>query len=154
MQLVVDSIHELFVGSRNSGSQPDLHFGEEMVISWRQVPTVRRVVENIPVEELDWSICASRGLGLRVVVQENDAFSEHLTPFFWIDLRNLFSVSLITLSPYTRHNRRWILSKLCPSAWRKRITARTWKLAGAALIVSVHVSSVITPTVGSENVWG
>jgi hypothetical protein len=30
------------------GSQPDLHLGEEMVIDWHQVHTVRRVVENLP----------------------------------------------------------------------------------------------------------
>jgi len=34
------------------GSQPD-HLGEEMVIAWCQVRTVRRVVENLPAEELD-----------------------------------------------------------------------------------------------------
>jgi hypothetical protein len=28
------------------------HLGEEMVIAWRQVWTVRMVVENLPVEEL------------------------------------------------------------------------------------------------------
>jgi len=53
MQPVVDSTHELFVGVEALGSQPDLHLGEEMVIAWRQVWTVRRVVENLPVEELD-----------------------------------------------------------------------------------------------------
>jgi hypothetical protein len=51
MQPVVDSIHELFVGVEALGSQPDL--GEEMVIAWHQVRTVRRVVENLPVEDLD-----------------------------------------------------------------------------------------------------
>ena len=53
MQPVVDSIHELFIGVEALGSQLDLHLGEEMVIAWRQVWTVRRVVENLPVEELD-----------------------------------------------------------------------------------------------------
>jgi hypothetical protein len=53
MQLVVDSIHELFVGVEALGSQPDLHLGEDVVIAWRQVRTVRRVVENLRVEELD-----------------------------------------------------------------------------------------------------
>ena len=53
MQPVVDSIHELFVGVEALGSQPNLHLGEEMVIAWRQVQTVRRVVKNLPVEELD-----------------------------------------------------------------------------------------------------
>ena len=100
MQPVVDSIHELFVRVETLGSQPDLHLGEEMVIAWRQFQTVRRVVKNIPVEELDWSICASRDVGPHVVVQENDAFSEHPAPSFWIDLRSLFGVSLVTLSHY------------------------------------------------------
>jgi len=53
MQPVVDSIHELFVGLEALGNQSDLHLGEEMVIAWRQVRTVWRVVENLPVEALD-----------------------------------------------------------------------------------------------------
>jgi len=53
MQPDVDSIHELFVGVEALGSQPDLHLDEETVIAWRQVRTVRRVVENHPAEELD-----------------------------------------------------------------------------------------------------
>jgi len=53
MQPVVDSIHELFIDVEVLGSLPDLHLGEEMVIAWRQVQTVRRVVKNLPVEELD-----------------------------------------------------------------------------------------------------
>jgi hypothetical protein len=53
MQPVVDSIHELFAGMEALGSQPDLHLGEEMVIDWRQVQNVRRVVKNLPVEEFD-----------------------------------------------------------------------------------------------------
>ena len=53
MQPVGDSIHDLFVSVKALGSQPDLSIGEEMVITWRQVWTVRRVVENLPVEELD-----------------------------------------------------------------------------------------------------
>jgi len=52
MQPGFDAIHELFIGVETVGSQPDLHLGEEIVIAWRQVRTVRRVVENIPVEEL------------------------------------------------------------------------------------------------------
>jgi len=52
MQPAVDSIHELFVDVGALGSQPGLHLGEEMVIAWCQVRTVRRVVENLPVEEL------------------------------------------------------------------------------------------------------
>jgi hypothetical protein len=52
MQPIVDSIHELFVGVEVMGGQPDLHLGEEMVIAWRQIQTVRRVAENLPVEEL------------------------------------------------------------------------------------------------------
>jgi len=53
MQPDVDPIHELFVGLEALGSQPHLHLGEEMVIAWRQVRTVRWVVENLPGEELD-----------------------------------------------------------------------------------------------------
>jgi hypothetical protein len=53
MQPVVDFIHQLFIGVEALGSQPDLHLGEEMVITWHQVRTVRRVVENLPDEELD-----------------------------------------------------------------------------------------------------
>jgi hypothetical protein len=53
MQSVLDSIHKLFVAVEVLGSQPALHLGEEMVIAWRQVRTVRRVAENLPVEALD-----------------------------------------------------------------------------------------------------
>ena len=53
MQPVVEFIHELFAGVEAVGSQPDLYLGEEMVIAWHQVRTVRRVVENLPVEEPD-----------------------------------------------------------------------------------------------------
>jgi hypothetical protein len=53
MQPVVDSIHELFVDVEALGTQPDLRLGEEMLIVWRQVRNVRRVVENLPVEKLD-----------------------------------------------------------------------------------------------------
>jgi hypothetical protein len=64
MQPVVDSIHELFVGVEALSSQPDLHIGEEIVIELGQVRTVSRMVENLPGEELDYSICASRGVGV------------------------------------------------------------------------------------------
>jgi len=47
------AIHELFVGVETLGSQPDLHLDEEMEIAWFQVRTVRRVVENLPAEDLD-----------------------------------------------------------------------------------------------------
>jgi hypothetical protein len=53
MQPVVDSIHEPFVGVEALSNQPDLHLGEEMVIARRQVRNVRRVVENLPIEELN-----------------------------------------------------------------------------------------------------
>ena len=53
MQPVVDSIHELFIGVEAPGSWPNLNLGEEIVIAWCQVQTVRRVVKNLPVEELD-----------------------------------------------------------------------------------------------------
>jgi len=53
MHPVVESTDELFVDVEVLGSQPDLHLGEEMAITWRQVRTVRRVVENLPVEEPD-----------------------------------------------------------------------------------------------------
>jgi hypothetical protein len=49
----VDSIHELFVGVEALGSQPDLQLGVELVIVWGQIWTVKRVVEHLPVEELD-----------------------------------------------------------------------------------------------------
>jgi len=53
MQPGFDAIHELFVGVEKLGIQPDLYLGEEMVIAWCQVRTERRVVENLPVEDLD-----------------------------------------------------------------------------------------------------
>jgi hypothetical protein len=53
MQQVFDSIQELFFAVEAPGTQPDIHLGVEMVIAWRQIRTVRRVVENLPGEELD-----------------------------------------------------------------------------------------------------
>jgi hypothetical protein len=53
MQPFVDSMHELFVGVEALGSQPDVHLGEEMANDWRQSRTVGRVVESLPIEELD-----------------------------------------------------------------------------------------------------
>ena len=51
MQPDVDTVHELFVGVEALGSQSHVHLGEKMVIAWCQVRTVRRVVENLAVEE-------------------------------------------------------------------------------------------------------
>jgi len=53
MQPGVVSIHEFFFSVEALGSQPELHLGEEMIIAWRHVRTVRRVVENLRIEELD-----------------------------------------------------------------------------------------------------
>jgi len=52
MQTDVDSIHELFIGVEALGSQPE-HLGRKMVIAWCAVQNVRRMVKNLPVEELD-----------------------------------------------------------------------------------------------------
>jgi hypothetical protein len=41
------------IGVEALGSQSDLHLSEEIVKAWRQVRTIRRVVENLPVEDLD-----------------------------------------------------------------------------------------------------
>jgi hypothetical protein len=54
MQPIFDSIHVLFVGVEALGSQPNLHLGVEILIAWCQVRTVRRVVENLPVDKLDY----------------------------------------------------------------------------------------------------
>jgi hypothetical protein len=53
MQPVGDSILELFVGVETLGSQRDLHLDEEIIVAWRQVRTVRRMVEILAAEELD-----------------------------------------------------------------------------------------------------
>jgi hypothetical protein len=65
---------------------------------------------------------------------------------------SLTQLSLITLSPYTWHNRRWISAALCPSAWRKR--SQHVPQAGRSGVDSVHVSSAITPTLRNENAQG
>jgi hypothetical protein len=49
MRSDVDSIHEFFAGVEALGSQTNLHLGEEMVIAWCQVRTLRRMIENLPV---------------------------------------------------------------------------------------------------------
>jgi hypothetical protein len=53
---------------------------------------------------------------------------------------SLTQLSLITLSPYTRHNRRWISAALCPV---KKTNHSTYFRAGGNDDDSVHVSSVI-----------
>jgi hypothetical protein len=53
MQPAVNCIHELFIGVEALGSQPDLHLAEDIVVAWRQDRTVRKIVKNLPVEELD-----------------------------------------------------------------------------------------------------
>jgi hypothetical protein len=53
MQPVLDSIHELFVAVEVLGIQSHLHLGEEMVIAWRQVRIVRRLVEYLQDEAFD-----------------------------------------------------------------------------------------------------
>jgi hypothetical protein len=45
-------------------------------------------------------------VGRRVVVQESDAFGEHSALSLNFLHHSLTQLSLITLSPYTRHNRR------------------------------------------------
>jgi hypothetical protein len=60
---------------------------------------------------------------------------------------SLTQLSLITLSPYTPHNQWWIFAALCPSAWRKLITAHTSQLAGAAMIVSMFHQQLLHYTV-------
>ena len=60
-----------------------------------------------------------------------------MRPSLNILYHSVTQLSLITLPPYTRHNRRWISAALCPSAWRKRITACTSQLAGGAMSVSM-----------------
>jgi hypothetical protein len=109
-----------------------------MVIAWRQVQTVRRAVENLPVEEIYESTCASRGVGPLVDVQE-DAFSEHPGHLFgstseaYSPFHNKALTLLWSLVPF-------ILSTKFPyylSARRKRITARTSQMAGAAMIAPI-----------------
>ena len=41
MHLVVETIHELFIGVEALGIQTELHRGEEMMVAWRQVRIVR-----------------------------------------------------------------------------------------------------------------
>jgi len=151
MQPVVHSIHELFVGVEAPWSQPDLHLGEEMVIAWRQAWTVRRVVENLPVEEIHYSICASRGVGPRFVLQENDAFSEHPAPFV-LDgpLKFIQHLTHNIITVYTTQSMMNLGRAL--SFCMKKTNHSTYLTAGGSGDDSVHVSSVIMPTLRSKNV--
>jgi len=93
MQPGFDAIHELFVGVEALGSQPDLHLGEEMLIAWRQVRIIRRVVENLPVGELDYSIVRAAVWGRVLSCRRTTPIASIPRRFFWINLRRLFSVS-------------------------------------------------------------
>jgi hypothetical protein len=119
-----------------------------MVIARRQVRTVRRVVENLRVEELDYSICAIRGLGQRVFVQENDAFSEHPAPSV-LDrppkvIQRLSHTTLThnIIAVYTTQSTMNLGRALfCVN----KTNHNTYLTAGGSGDDGVHVSSVITP---------
>ena len=147
MQPDVDAIPELFVGVEALGSQPDLHLGEEMVIAWCQVRTVRRVVENLPVEELDLSICVSRGVG-RALCRRTTPLVSIPRRFFWINLRSLFSVSQLPSDVIVDPGATNSVNKI------PLRSQNTYLTAGGSGDDSVHVSSVITLTPRSENVRG
>jgi hypothetical protein len=71
-------------------------------------------------------------------VSSLSTFFMHITALI-LEFSAPFSHTTVThtFSPHTRHNRRWISAALCPSVWRKQITARTSQLVGVALIVSM-----------------
>jgi len=86
-------------------------------------------------------------VGPRVVVQENDAFSEHPAPFFGgINLRSLFSVSQQTSDVIVVPGAINSVNKI------PLRSQNTYLTAGGSDDDSVHVSSVITPTLRTENV--
>jgi hypothetical protein len=66
----------------------------------------------------------------------------------------LTQLSLITVSPYTRHNRWWISAALCSSARRNRITACTSQLTGVATVVFMfHRQLLIDYAAKMHEVW-
>jgi hypothetical protein len=99
----------------NAGSQPDLHLGEEMVIAWRQVQGGWSKISQLKslIEAFVRAAVWDRPLSCR----RTTLLVSIPRRLFWINLRSLFSISLITLSPYTWHNRRWISAGFCPCAW-------------------------------------
>jgi len=81
-------------------------------------------------------------------MQENDAFSEHPVLLFWINLWNLFSISQQTSDVIVVPGAMISVNKIPLWSQNRYLTA------GRSGDGSVHVSSVITPTLRSENVWG
>jgi len=103
------------------------------------------------------SICASRGVGLHVVMQENDPFSERPEPpLFFLNI--YIYIYILTSKDYSAfHNKPltllwslvpWILSTKFPYSPSIRTSA------GGSSDGSVHVLSLFTPTLRSKNVWG
>jgi len=80
----VDSIHELFIGVEALVSQPDLHLGEEMVGS-RLAPGLdcKGCSKISQLKSLSETFVRAAMWGPHVVVQENNAFSEHPVPFLF-----------------------------------------------------------------------
>jgi hypothetical protein len=83
----------------------------------------------------------------RFVVQENDAFSEHPVPFV-LDLTVTHNIITIYTTQLTVNLSRAL--SFCVN----KTNHSTYLTAGGSGDDSVHVSSVITPTLGSENVEG
>jgi hypothetical protein len=106
---------------------------------------------NTPGFSQPQCICASRGVGPRVVVQQNDAFSEHPAPFV-LDrppkLIQRFTHNIITV--YTTEPTVNLGRAL--SFCLKKTNRSTYLKAGGSGDDIVHVSTVITSTVSSENV--
>jgi hypothetical protein len=144
MQPVVDSIHELFVSVEMLGSHPDLHLGEEMVTAWRQVCTLRGG---------GWSKISQLKILIKAFVQAvmwGYALLCMSIPrrLFWIDLRTV-THNVITVYTTQLMNLGRSLSFCVKDA-----NHSTYLTAGGSGDDIAHVSSVITPTLRSENVRG
>jgi len=94
-------------------------------------------------------------MGPRVVVQENDAFSEHPAPIV-LDRPEFsapFSHTIVTHNIITVYTTRWTINLRCALSFCvKKTNHSTYLTAGGSGDDSTHVSSVITPTRRSVNV--
>ena len=90
-------------------------------------------------------------MGPHVVVQENDAFSGHPAPI--PEFSAPFSHTTVTHNLITVHTTQSTMNLSCALSFCvKEPNHSTYLTPGGSGDDSVHVSSVITPTLRSENV--
>lgn len=69
--LIVDVINHFHIGFKMLSNQPNIHHGEEMVVTQRQVWTIRLQVENILSELFSKTLCKPQYVAMHYCAQEH-----------------------------------------------------------------------------------